>query len=132
MTGNKPIRIFLVDDEPHVRLYLHAILDDLPVDIVAEAATGQEAVLGYDMMQPELVLMDISMPQMTGIEALRQILARHPQARIVLLTSIADQRSIKEALALGATDYIRKDTPVAEIRQTLATLLAKIAEERHA
>jgi two-component system chemotaxis response regulator CheY len=125
----KPLSIFLVDDEPHVRLYMRTVLCDCPVEIVAEGANGQEAVEGYEQIRPDIVLMDISMPRMTGLEAMRKILESHPDARIVLLTSISDQRSIREALGEGATHYLRKDTPVESIKQSMLDIIADVAAE---
>jgi two-component system chemotaxis response regulator CheY len=115
----KRLRVFLVDDEPHVRLYLRTILKGCPVEVVAEGASGREAVTGYDQMKPDVLLMDISMPYMTGMEALGEILEMDPDAKIILLTSITDQRSIRDALSRGATHYIRKDTPVEDILAAL-------------
>jgi len=123
----KPLRIFLTDDEPHVRLYMRAILTEYNVDIVGEGSNGDEAVAGVATFKPDLILMDISMPHKTGLEALNEIMTICPDAQVVMLTSISDQRSIKDALQRGARDYIRKDTPIDEIRKALLKIIADIS-----
>jgi len=123
---SKPLRLFLTDDEPHVRLYMRIILTGCNVDIVGEGCNGEEAVAGYSRLKPDLMLMDISMPHKTGMEALDEILGSHPEAKIVMLTSISDQQSIKDALIRGAKDYIRKDTPIDDIKTALEKIFAKI------
>lgn len=122
----KPLRIFLVDDEPHVRLYMRTILVGCHVEIVGEGNNGEDAIDGYAQLKPDLLLMDISMPQKTGLEALDELLRTTPDARVVLLTSISDQRSIKDALRRGAKDYIRKDTPVDQIKKALHKVFDEI------
>lgn len=130
--NNKLLRVFLVDDEPHVRLYLRTILRSCPVDVVAEGADGREAVHGYRQLKPDVLLMDISMPFKTGMEALDEIVAEDPDALVVMLTSITDQKSIRQALAHGAAHYLRKDTPVEDIRASLQKIFDNCLHNKRA
>lgn len=129
MAMSRPLRILLVDDEPHVQLYMRTILFGCNAEIVGEGKNGDDALAAYAKFQPDLLLMDINMPQKTGLEALDDLLCSTPDARVVLLTSISDQRSIKDALMRGARDYIRKDTPLDEIKEALKKVFDDIRRE---
>jgi len=102
--------VLLVDDHPLVRAGLSTLLattDDL--EIVGEASGGEQAVAMVSDLQPEVVLMDLSMPGMDGVEATRRILDTSPQVRVVVLTSFADEARVADALAAGAVGYLLKD-----------------------
>ncbi len=108
--------VLLVDDHPLVRAGLNTLIsttDDL--EIIGEAASGEQAVSMAGDRQPDVVLMDLSMPGMGGVEATRQILDAHPQIRVVVLTSFADQDRVGEALAAGAVGYLLKDCDPREV-----------------
>ena len=108
--------VMLVDDHPLVRAGLSALIgstDDLVV--VAEAAGGQEAVELAAEHAPEVVLMDLSMPGMNGIEATRRVLAERPHSHVVVLTSFHDQTQVAQALAAGAVGYLLKDSDPREV-----------------
>jgi len=81
-------------------------------------------------VKPDIVLLDVSMPVCTGPSALPGILAEHPRARVVMLTSIADEATVMECLEKGASGYLRKDSPVDEILRVLRELRAEIETER--
>lgn len=108
--------VLLVDDHPLVRAGLKTLIsttDDL--EIIGEAASGEQSVSMAGDRQPDVVLMDLSMPGMGGVEATRQILDAHPQIRVVVLTSFADQDRVGEALAAGAVGYLLKDCDPREV-----------------
>lgn len=108
--------VLLVDDHPLVRAGLNALIsttDDLK--IIDEAASGEQAVTMADNLGPDVVLMDLSMPGIGGVEATRRILDAHPQVRVVVLTSFADQERVADALAAGAVGYLLKDTDAREV-----------------
>ncbi len=105
------ITVLLVDDHPLVRAGLNTLIataDDLHV--VGEAGGGEQAVTLAGTLEPDVVLMDLSMPGMDGVEATRRILEARPQIHVVVLTSFADQQRVSDALAAGAVGYLLKDS----------------------
>ncbi len=111
--------ILLVDDEPHIRKFVSLILKQLGTPQLFEAGNGEEALAVYKRENPDLVLLDISMPLMDGLETLKKIKEFDPDAVVIMLTSLVNRQSIEEALANGAANYIRKDTPKEEISRAL-------------
>lgn len=101
-------KILIVDDAPIVRLMLKDIIEYHGYEICGEASNGQEAIEMYKEMKPELVTMDIIMPEKDGIEALEAILEFDPNAKVVMVTAIDQRESLMKAIRLGATDYIVK------------------------
>ena len=111
MTERTPIRVMLVDDHAVVRSGLSAFLlafDDL--ELVGEADSGEKALLLCEHVRPDVVLMDLVMPGMDGIEAIRRITARQPETRILVLTSFAEDEKVFPALKAGALGYLLKDS----------------------
>jgi DNA-binding NarL/FixJ family response regulator len=105
------IRVLLVDDHALVRNGLAQLLEAEPdIEVADSAADGEEAVAKARQCQPDVILMDLSMPVVDGIEATRRILAERPDVPVVVLTSFADQRRIMSALDAGAIGYILKDS----------------------
>jgi DNA-binding NarL/FixJ family response regulator len=110
------ITVLLVDDHPMVRAGLTNLIattEDLKV--VGEAADGVQAVTMAGQLIPDVVLMDLSMPGMDGVEATRLILDAHPEIRVVVLTSFADKARVSDALAAGAIGYLLKDCEAGEV-----------------
>jgi DNA-binding NarL/FixJ family response regulator len=110
------IGVLIVDDHRLVRAGLSTLLGATPdVEVVGEAANGEEAVNIADQRSPDVVLMDISMPVLDGVAATRQIVAAHPDTRVVALTSFSDDRRVSDILAAGAVGYVLKDTEPDEL-----------------
>lgn len=102
--------VLVVDDHPLVRAGLTALLNATErIEVLGEAADGREAVDLACRMRPDVVLMDLSMPVLDGIEATRQIAELAPDVRVVVLTSFADSRRVADAMAAGAAGYLLKD-----------------------
>lgn len=118
-------RVLLVDDEWHLRLMLSSLLTQMGYEVVGEASSGAEAVSLYKETRPDLLLMDINMPVMTGDNALREIIKEYPDAQVVMLTSVADMETVEKCLDYGAINYIRKDCPLDEIRSAIVEALSE-------
>ena len=97
----------IVDDAAVMRIRLRDILES-KYKIVAEAANGEEALDLYAQYEPDFVTLDITMPQLNGIEALEQLIADHPEARVVIVSAVGQKRMVFEAIAKGARDFIIK------------------------
>lgn len=117
--------VVIADDEAHVRLYLKALVKTLDLTVVGEARNGVEAAALVREKRPSLVLLDVNMPVRTGAEALEDILGEWAEARVVMLSSMADRQCVEQCLAMGATHFIRKDCAPGEIRALLAELLTE-------
>lgn len=103
------MRTVIVDDDNLVAISLKTILEaDKDIEVVATGNDGKEAVELYSRYQPEVLLMDIQMKEMSGLEAAEQILQNHPQAKILFLTTFSDDEYIVKALNIGAKGYILK------------------------
>ena len=118
---SKPaIRVLAADDQRVVREGLAMLLGLLPdVEVVGTAADGEEALALADELRPDVILMDLRMPRMDGVEATRRLRASHPEIKVVVLTTYADDQSVLEALRAGALGYLTKDAGADEIRQAL-------------
>ena len=105
-----PIRVLAADDHPVVREGVRALIaNEADMEVVAEAVDGEEAIALFDSHAPDVVLMDLRMPGVNGVEATRAIVAAHPDARIVALTSYEGDADIYRALDAGARGYLLKD-----------------------
>jgi two-component system, chemotaxis family, chemotaxis protein CheY len=113
-------KILLVDDEAHIRKFVGLILKQLGISAIREAANGEEALAAYQAEKAGIVLLDVNMPRMDGIETLQKLKQLDPDCVVIMLTSLANRETVERALELGATDYIRKDTPKEEIAKVLA------------
>lgn len=117
---NAPIRVLIVDDHGVVRAGLRLFLSGTAdLEVVGEASTGREAIAQAETLHPEVILMDLVMGEVDGIEATRQIKQRHPDIAIVALTSFVDESKVTEAIQAGAIDYLLKDARPAEVVETI-------------
>jgi DNA-binding NarL/FixJ family response regulator len=115
-----PIRVLTADDQRVVREGLALLLGLLPgIEVVGTAADGEQALAMVAELQPDVVLMDLRMPRVNGVEATRRLRESHPQVKVVVLTTYADDRSVIDALQAGALGYLTKDASAPEIAQAL-------------
>jgi DNA-binding NarL/FixJ family response regulator len=110
------VRVLIVDDARDSRDVLRrALAMETDIEVVGEAGSGDEAVAKADADRPDVVLMDVRMPEGDGIKATRTITRRHPEVRVLALTAYDDQDSVRDMLAAGATGYLLKGAPVREL-----------------
>lgn len=106
------IRLLLVDDQALFREGLRILLSQNPrLEIVAEAGNGEEAIAAAKLHVPDIVLMDLRMPRLNGVEATRQITRELPETRVIVLTTFEDDDEVYEAITAGATGYLLKASP---------------------
>jgi NarL family two-component system response regulator LiaR len=116
----EPIRVLVADDRALVREGLRALISSEPgIEMVGEAADGEEAVTKVRSLQPDVILLDLVMPHKGGIEAIRDITRENPQARILVLTSFADDDKVFPAIKAGALGYLLKDSSPQELLQAI-------------
>ncbi len=125
--GQKKHRVLIAEDSFVMRNNLRQIFEGNNFEVVAEATTGVQACHQYDHHLPDLVTMDINMPVMDGITALKNIIAKHPDARIIMVSAEGQKRQLLQALKLGAKHYLVK--PINE-EKTLTTVMEVINEAR--
>ena len=114
------IRILIADDHAIVREGLRALIDTKPdMELVGEAADGVEAVLKARSLQPDVILLDLVMPRKDGIEAIGEIKRENPEARILVLTSFAEDEKVFPAIQAGALGYLLKDSSPQELLQAI-------------
>lgn len=114
------LRILLVDDHEVVRLGLSTLLEDVPdTSIVGEAGSGEEALRACQRLAPDLVLLDIRLPDQSGLDVCRQISQSWPQTRVVILTSFVDDELVADAILAGATGYVLKQVGNQELLRAI-------------
>ena len=117
------ITILLVDDHSYIRKGIHDLLESLEdIEVVATATNGIEAVAKAQLHQPDVVIIDISMPLMNGIEATRQIREHCPATRVLILSIYENPFYVKDAVQAGATGYVLKDGLPNELLEAIRTL----------
>jgi len=114
------LRLLLVDDHQVVRMGLRFVLEDVPdVELVGEASSADEAIVQCRLLQPDVVVMDIKMPEKNGIVACREIMAQWPHIKVIMLTSFVDDRLLVEAIQAGAVGYVLKGVSTDELLRAL-------------
>ena len=114
--GKEPIRLLVVDDQSIVRKGIRALLEQVDdIAVVGEASNGLEAVSKAETLQPDVILMDLVMPEMDGITAIQEILTRRPEMRIMALTSFVAEDKVFPAIKAGAVGYLLKDSEPEEL-----------------
>jgi two-component system response regulator NreC len=120
-TGNlppvaAPVRVLVVDDHAVVRSGLRLLLDaNDDIEVVGEAGTARDAIFRARELHPQVILMDVMMPDQSGIEVLPQLLHEHPEARVLILSMQDDPRYVREAFAAGASGYVLKEAADTEV-----------------
>jgi two-component system response regulator DegU len=113
------VRLLLADDHPMLRDGLRRSLTEEGFEVVGEASDGFEAIDMAEELRPQVVLMDVTMPNCDGVEATRQIRARLPEVKVVMLTMHADKDVLQRAIAAGASGYLVKDCSLDEIAEAV-------------
>jgi len=117
---SQAIRVLIVDDHTIVRKGIRALLAEIAgIEVVGEAGNGQEAVAQAETLHPDVILMDLAMPKMDGIEATRQIKASQPESRILVMTSFAADDKVFPAIKAGALGYLLKESAPEDLVQAI-------------
>ncbi len=117
-------KIMVADDAAFMRMMLKNILNQNGYKVIGEATDGAEAIERYNTVKPDLVTMDIVMPNKTGIEAVRGIIANNPNAKIVMCSALGQQAMVKEALEAGAVDFILKPFQKEKVLEVVGNALS--------
>ncbi len=105
-----PVKVMIVDDHAIVREGLMMLLsEEMGIEVVGEARNGSEAIIRAEILQPDVILMDLMMPEMDGIAATTQIRQKHPGCQVLVLTSFAENQRVPDAIQAGAIGYLLKD-----------------------
>lgn len=126
MTG--PGKILLVDDEAHIRKFVGLVLKKICRATILEAPDGLAALALYAQEKPDLILLDVNMPNLDGIQTLERLRLTAPEANVVMLTSLTNRQTVEQCVQLGALDYIRKDTPRDQMSAQLQQILTDCLE----
>ncbi|ACX53097.1 response regulator receiver protein [Ammonifex degensii KC4] len=118
-------RVLIVDDAAFMRMMIKNILTKHGYEVVGEAANGKEAVELYKQLKPDVVTMDITMPEMDGIEGVKAIRAIDPNAKIIMISAMGQQAMVMEAIQAGAKDFIVKPFQQERVLQALERVLAR-------
>src|SRR5262245_41406345 len=114
------IRVLLVDDHALVRAGFRSLLASMEgIEVVGEAVNGQEAVSQAQALRPDVVVMDVMMPQLNGLDATARIVAARPETRVLILTMNASEEYIRQALRAGASGYLLKESTPTELEQAI-------------
>lgn len=117
------IRVLLVDDSPLIRLGLRSALEDYPdIEIIAETGTAAEGVAAVMLLRPDVVLLDVNLPDKSGLQACRELLRARPQTQVLILSSSESERNVQDAMAAGARGYLLKDNDGATLAAALRTV----------
>jgi DNA-binding NarL/FixJ family response regulator len=119
------IRVLVVDDHPPMRMGLVALIKSQPgMDVIAEASDGEEAIEVYEDVRPDVVLMDLRMPGMGGVDAIITLRKKHPDARVIVLSTYDLDEDIHRAIQSGAKSYLLKDMSIEDIAGTIRAVFA--------
>ncbi len=116
------VRAVIADDEAFIRQVLLKMLERLDVDVVGVAENGREAVELFQQHRPDLVILDIAMPEMDGLDAVRRIMEIDPEARVLMCTSFSSKQYVVEAVKLGAKGYLNKPFDLNKIREKISKI----------
>jgi len=126
----KRISIVIADDNDMMRSILRAMLRGEEYDVIGEARNGQAAIDTVTRLQPDIVCMDVMMPEKSGIEALREIKQARPETEVVMVTSNSDSETVQESILNGASGFIIKPFNAARVLDTLEKISGRIRQAR--
>jgi len=119
MNEKRKLKVLLADDEPHIRTLMKATFESMGCEVTGEAGNGQEAMDMFRQNNPDIFVLDINMPVMDGKQVLKEIKSEFPDSFIVMLTSMSTMGLIQECLDAGASNYIRKDNAIQDIKKLI-------------
>jgi len=118
-------KVIIADDAKFMRVMLRDILEDLGCDVIAEAANGHQAVQRFLELAPDLVMLDISMPGMNGIEACRSILQHDSAAKVIMISALGQRDEVLSSIRAGAEDFVIKPFDIERVEEALHKLRAR-------
>ena len=121
--NESPLTCLIVDDSAFARFHLRRLMDSFDNVVASEAANGNEAISEYRRLKPDIVLMDIVMPGLEGVETVRRICEGDPKARVIMISSVSYKDKVQEALAAGAKYFIPKPVTTEELRKGIVRVL---------
>lgn len=120
-----PIRVLIVDDAVFMRTVLKKMLEEESFQIVGEASNGSEAIKKAKELQPDVITLDITMPEMDGVTALPEILKVSPNSRVIMCSAMGQQPMVVDAIKKGAKDFIVKPFQKARVLQAIENIMSK-------
>jgi DNA-binding NarL/FixJ family response regulator len=124
----RPANALIVDDEAHVRMLIRMLLKQLGIETVWDAADGNDALEKAAAHKPDVVLLDINLPQVGGLEVLAKLKAAHPTMPVIIVSSQSTMKTVIQTRELGAEAYVLKHAPKSEVLQMLSDAFDNIAE----
>ena len=125
----RPVNALIVDDEPHVRVLIKALLKQLGITMVWEAGDGTAALEMAKANKPNVILLDINLPQMGGLQVLGKLKEALPEIPVVIVSSQSTMKTVMQTRELGAVAYVLKHAPKSEVLQMLSDAFDSLAEE---
>ena len=125
----RPTNALIVEDEPHVRAFVRLMLKNVGITSTWEAADGTQALAMVAEHQPELVMLDINLPMMNGLEVLKLLHDQRPELPVIMLSSQSAMKTVLECVKLGAVAYILKHSPPAEALKMLREAIDSLEDE---
>ena len=117
---HKPVTVVIAEDEPLMRRVVRSALDEIDCDVIGEADDGGQVLQLITELSPEMVLLDIRMPNQDGIQTLKEIMEKRPGSYVIMLTSMDDDAAIAECLKAGAKDFLTKTMPLTDMMSRLS------------
>ena len=122
-----PLTCLIVDDSAFMRFHLRRMMGSFDNVIASEAANGNEAIREYGRLRPDIVLMDIVMPGLEGVETVKRICNQDPEARVIMISSVSYREKVAEAISAGAKWFIPKPVTTEELRRAIQNVLTPAA-----
>jgi DNA-binding NarL/FixJ family response regulator len=122
----RPVNALIVDDEAHVRVLLVTLLKQLGVKTIWEASDGTVGIAQAALHNPDVILLDINLPEISGLDVLAKLKAEHPNIPVIIVSAQNTMRTVDRANELGAAGYVVKYAPKSEVAQTLSDALDRI------